>query len=141
MGVAEMALAGLAGALAAAAHLRGLWLALAVRRAPPPPAPPPPSPPVRRPPRGSADWLLAPPELDATRRALLRREVEAVVALCGGREDARRRSARLLQLPDETLAALIYVVIADPRIERVTVRQTPEALRVVDALQKIKDLA
>lgn len=96
--------------------------------------------PVREP--SAADFLLAPGELAAARRDILEDELRVVIALCGGlRHGWRPGEARRLQLAEETLAALLWVATADPRVERVRFTDTPEARRVMAAIKTLKDIA
>jgi hypothetical protein len=91
---------------------------------------------------GAADFLLASSALATARRDILEDELRAVIAVCGGlRQGWRPGEAQRLQLSEETLAALMWVVAADPRIERIRIAETPEARRLIAAIKILKDIA
>jgi hypothetical protein len=69
---------------------------------------------------GPIDFWLAPDAIGAARREALEGELRAAVVFAGGPQDgAAGVDLTKLQLPPETLAALILIVVADPRVRAV----------------------
>lgn len=85
---------------------------------------------------GPLDFWLAAPELSQARRDILDGELLEVVRFCGGRGSAIR-DLRALDLRPETLAALTIVVSADPRVERIRLKDAPESLPVLAAVREL----